>query len=318
MDAGKRPAFQDDHAAPLIQILTWLFLAFSTLSIVAHFATKKAMSRPLARGDFILLAALILAVGQAATFLCPAGQAIGNSETDLEEETIMRAWKAMYSGDILSILAIIAAKSSLLIPFLSVTPDLLHQRMMYTTCAVTMLWGFSAVLLIAFQCPAPQRWEITNPRCMDIRAVRTYNAIMNIITDLALAIVPTLMVMPLQLESDRRLTLLVGFWCRISVVIASAVQIGFIRTLPFTSTNLLNCIWRVVVCGQVVQVTSIMSSTIPFLKPFLLSLESGFLSAGNVARTIASIMWGHSPVYLVRRRWVDLVNSIENRTHALV
>ena len=38
---------------------------------------------------------------------------------------------------------------------------------------------------------------------------------MNIVTDLALAIVPTLMVLPLQIDSDRRLTLLIGFWCRI-------------------------------------------------------------------------------------------------------
>lgn len=59
MDAGKRPAFDDGHAAPLIQILTWLFLAFSSLSIIAHFATKKAMSRPTTRGDLILLAALV-------------------------------------------------------------------------------------------------------------------------------------------------------------------------------------------------------------------------------------------------------------------
>ena len=59
MDAGKRPAFDDGHAAPLIQILTWLFLAFSSLSILAHFATKKVMSRPTTKGDLILLAALV-------------------------------------------------------------------------------------------------------------------------------------------------------------------------------------------------------------------------------------------------------------------
>lgn len=59
MDAGKRPAFHDSHAAPLIQILAWLFLAFSTLAVVAQFATKKAMSRRLVAADFVLLAALV-------------------------------------------------------------------------------------------------------------------------------------------------------------------------------------------------------------------------------------------------------------------
>lgn len=72
-----------------------------------------------------------------------------------------------------------------------------------------------------------------------------------------------------------------------SVVAASAVQIGYIRALPI-GNDLLNSIWRVVICGQVVQVTSIMSSIILFLKPFLLSLESGFLSANKVTRSTTS------------------------------
>jgi hypothetical protein len=71
---------------------------------------------------------------------------------------------------------------------------------------------------------------------------------MNIVTDLALATVPTLMTLPLQIDSGRRLTLLTGFWCRImythpdwisymdmianavvcSVFVASVVRIGYL------------------------------------------------------------------------------------------
>jgi hypothetical protein len=71
------------------------------------------------------------------------------------------------------------------------------------------------------------------------------------------------------------------------VVIASAVRIVYIRALT-SYTDLLNSIWRIVVCGQVIQVTSIMTATIPFLKPFLTSLESSFLSANTASRTATS------------------------------
>lgn len=141
------------------------------------------------------------------------------------------------------------------------------------------------------------------------RAIRTYNALMNIITDLALATITTLMVLPLQITSERRDTLLLGFWCRIvyvnslksvdlvaedpyRVVIASATQVVYIQALN-SYTNLLNTIWRVVVCGQVVQVTSIMTATVPFLKPFLTSLESDFIGANAATRTATS---GHDTV----------------------
>jgi hypothetical protein len=145
---------------------------------------------------------------------------------------------------------------------------------------------------------------------------------MNIVTDLALATIPTLMILPLQIDSGRRLTLLTGFWCRImytrsdwsidqemianavvrSVIVASAVQIGYLCALP-TSEDLLNSIWRVVVCGKVIQVTSIKTSTIPFLKPFLVSLESGFLGASKVTRSTASAFdsrgdAGHPLIYI--------------------
>ena len=73
-----------------------------------------------------------------------------------------------------------------------------------------------------------------------------------------------------------------------SVVIASAVQIVYIRALT-SYTDLLNAIWRIVVCGQVVQVTSIMTATVPFLKPFLTSLESGFIGANTASRTATSV-----------------------------
>ncbi|KAI4604815.1 hypothetical protein J4E83_010966 [Alternaria metachromatica] len=233
MDAGKRPAFHEGHAAPLIQILAWLFLAFSILAVVAQFATKKAMSKRFVEADFVLLVALVFAAGQASTLLSPAGQPIGNLQSGLEPDQIDGAWKALFSSEILSVLAIVAAKGSLLVSLTSVTPVDTHRRMMRATGVLTVLWGLSAVFLIAFQCPSPQRWDITDPRCMDLvsliiciswykavakpiqRAVRTYNAVMNIVTDLALAGVPTLMVLPLQITPEKRFTLITGFCSRI-------------------------------------------------------------------------------------------------------
>jgi hypothetical protein len=59
MNPRKRPAFHEGHAAPLIQILAWLFLSFSLSAVVAQFATKKAMSKQFVGADLILLAALV-------------------------------------------------------------------------------------------------------------------------------------------------------------------------------------------------------------------------------------------------------------------
>lgn len=67
-----------------------------------------------------------------------------------------------------SLLTLVGAKGSLLVPFMAITPVLKHRRMMHVVCAVTVLWGLSGVLMIALQCPSPERWDIENPSCMDI------------------------------------------------------------------------------------------------------------------------------------------------------
>ena len=48
-----------------------------------------------------------------------------------------------------------------------------------------------------------------------IISFRTYNAVMNIVTDLALGVVPALIILPLQTDSNKWFTLLIGFWYRI-------------------------------------------------------------------------------------------------------
>jgi hypothetical protein len=47
---------------------------------------------------------------------------------------------------------------------------------------------------------------------------------MNILTDLALAAVPTLIVSPLQVTRGRRVTLMAGFWARIVYVSFAPIQ----------------------------------------------------------------------------------------------
>ncbi|KAL7780247.1 hypothetical protein CFE70_010269 [Pyrenophora teres f. teres 0-1] len=179
VNAGRPLAFNEEHASPLIQILTGLFLSFSISAVVAQFATKTAMSKRLIGADYVLLGAL-----------------------------------ALYSAEILSVLSLVAAKGSLLILLDAATPFTTHRRMLYGTSAITVFWGLSAVFLITFQCPSPHRSNITNPQCINIRAVRIFIASMNVVTDLALAIVPTIMVLPLQLSPEKRLTLLIAVWSR--------------------------------------------------------------------------------------------------------
>jgi hypothetical protein len=71
------------------------------------------------------------------------------------------------------VLTLVAAKGSLLVPLTSIPTSAMHQRLMLGTGIIIVLWGLSAALLIAFQCPPPRRWYIANPQCIDFVSVHT-------------------------------------------------------------------------------------------------------------------------------------------------
>jgi hypothetical protein len=66
-----------------------------------------------------------------------------------------------------------------------------------------------------------------------------------------------------------------------SVVAAAIIEIVYVRRLVYDE-NFLNNVWPTVMLMGIVQVASIMTACIPFLKPFLMSLESGFLRADHI------------------------------------
>ncbi|TGO15909.1 hypothetical protein BTUL_0034g00310 [Botrytis tulipae] len=303
------PKIDGSHVAPVIQILAWLLLTFSILALAAQFLTKLAISRPFEVSDALLFAALVFYVGQTSTLLSPAGQVIGNSPVELSEETINRALKALYSIEILSMFTLVLVKSSVFAALWSITPVSWHRIMIYTASAVTVAWGMTSVFAVAFQCPSPQRWNVIDHACIDIvshrfssmevkaeltlykRAVKIYISVMNILTDLALVVLPTIIVLPVQMPWGKRITILSAFWLRLMVVAASVIQIVYIRRLLINDL-FLNNIWQTVVCQMVVQSTGIMAACVIFLKPFLMSLESGFLRADDINRRTAAGIYG--------------------------
>lgn len=113
--------------------------------------------------------------------------------------------------------------------------------------------------------------------------------------------IPTIIIIPVHLTWGKRFTLLGGFWFRVgyaklaqaprtqditnlaSVIGATVAQLVYLQRLVL-DTEYLSTVWQLLICEEVVYTTSIITTCIPFLKPFLLSLESGFLRADDENR----------------------------------
>ncbi|KAI0018011.1 hypothetical protein F4780DRAFT_752837 [Xylariomycetidae sp. FL0641] len=286
-----RPVIDQSHNAPVVQVIAWLMLIFSILSFVAHSLTKVFLGRRLTTPDSVLAFGVVLAIAETSTLLS-LGRNVGNSPEGLTEQEVDNALKALYVGNIISVAALAAIKSSVLLPLLAVTPIDRHRVAIYATITATIVWGIGAAFSFAFQCPAPERWRVADRKCIDIRTFQTWVASVDMALDLAVVIIPTSIILPVKMPWGDRFAIVGGFWFRVLTIAATAVQLYFLQQLIFDDTYL-KTVWPSTILKEVVQATSIMTACIPFLKPFLVRLETGFLQADDIARTTSSnTVWG--------------------------
>lgn len=79
-----------------------------------------------------------------------------------------------------------------------------------------------------------------------------------------------------------------------TILIASAIaQLVFLHRKAAT-TDLTYRLWPVVVCNQLVQNIGIVTSCVPYIKPFFESLESGMIRTDDLRRRGDSIAYGYN------------------------
>ncbi|WEW55539.1 hypothetical protein PRK78_000970 [Emydomyces testavorans] len=84
----------------------------------------------------------------------------------------------------------------------------------------------------------------------------------------------------IQTSTHRKITIASVFGTRLSVVAAVVLQLYFFNQVRDTKNATFDY-WRMSVCTQIIQSLAVVTACIPFLKPFLDSLESGLLRADD-------------------------------------
>lgn len=88
---------------------------------------------------------------------------------------------------------------------------------LYTICAVSSIWAICAVVVTAMQC-GPDRWALgptDNNSCIDQYAAKLGLGLIDIATDIALAVLPGIMMLSVQVSWPKRATVASMFGLRI-------------------------------------------------------------------------------------------------------
>jgi len=163
------------------------------------------------------------------------------------------------------------------------TPDALCRRLCLCLGVLIVLWTFIAILADVFQCSLPNPWMIIGNQCIDRDAFWMAFFILECVFNALLIALPFGILWGLQVGRWQKIALWCCFGSRISVIAAVIVQlITFNRA--YGSLDFLRNLWPSAVTAEVVLCLSIIIPCVPYLRPFLESLDSGYLRHDGIRR----------------------------------
>ena len=235
--------------------------------------------------------AQVTGIAQTAAIHVSASNGLGRHIHTLSYHSYEIFAKAYYASDLLFIVTIYLAKVSLVVFIMRLTPS--HNILYFCYGFITTLtmWMLASVFSLAFQCSLPQPWDSMQlhlATCeVSIAGLYYSNGAVDVLSDIVIIFTPTLIVWNVQISRAQRFTVIGVFGSRLAVCTCSALLLAsvpeFIKSSDRSWEAVTPQIWR-----QVVQCLSIITACIPCLRPFLASLESGFIDSsmrGVVGKT---------------------------------
>lgn len=124
--------------------------------------------------------------------------------------------QSMYSARILALFVLACAKISVCLLIQQINNQGLFSKVNIGLACIIVGWTISGVMATIFECPMPEPWLATSPeQCPRIGKIYVYNGVMNILTDIALCVLPVFMMWDVQTTWERKTIVMALFGTRI-------------------------------------------------------------------------------------------------------
>ncbi|KAK5133798.1 hypothetical protein LTR08_007227 [Meristemomyces frigidus] len=283
MDALSKPFAQlsDSDHGPLIIVATYIFLTTSCLAMCVKIWTRLSTAGTLVATDWLMLAGIVLAVAQASTLTIAVENGLGQRASDLGAEQLEEVSKALYATNILTILVLAAAKSSIVLLIVSVQPFRPVVLSCYILLAIIASWCVAGSFALAFQCHSSKPWTLgggDTDTCVDQFALQVGLGVVDIITDLAIVALAFFMMRGVQTNRQRKWMVIALFGLRISIPPFTICALVTYRAYYYSQPQ--DRTWHAVapvIWTQVMLSMSIITSCIPSIKRFFIDVQSGLM-----------------------------------------
>lgn len=229
---------------PVTSAVSLAFLIVSTVFVAARFFTRTVLVRSIKQDDWWILAAWVLSAGFTSAICVGVSNGLGKHMVDIPVDMRDILRRSEYAFSVLYNPCLMLTKTSIIVFYLSVMSkdvDKVFKWLNWITLAIVNIGGLSLTFLSICQCsPVSAGYVYPTPNgstCTDIVSLYLSSAPVNIITDLALLILPMPILTGMRLPKKQKIILVVTFGFGGFVAVVDVVRIAYLQTAALDRFN---------------------------------------------------------------------------------
>ncbi|KAE8453898.1 hypothetical protein EG329_007674 [Mollisiaceae sp. DMI_Dod_QoI] len=215
-------------------VVTTTTFTLATIFVVARLVSRFGILRSRTADDWVMILAWFIAFGLSFSIDYGAARGLGRHDIDIPDSWLAPLRRSEYAFTILYNPALMATKTSILIFYLRMSKNTqsILRIASYVTLAVVNIAGVVLTFLNAFQCSpvaAAYNPSETANQCISITTLYLCSAPVNIITDLAILVLPIPVLTGMRLPQRQKTILVFTFALGIFVTIVDVVRIYYLQ-----------------------------------------------------------------------------------------
>ncbi|KAJ5102120.1 hypothetical protein NUU61_004342 [Penicillium alfredii] len=197
----------NDDQRPMLWGVNSLFIAIATLGVVGRVAARLLKKLPFGLDDWAICVALAWDWALYGIFTRCAKVGLGKHRDAVGEANVAAFQKLLYFFQLFYILGPPTIKLSLLFLYRRIFTSPKFLRIIYGLGALIAVWLIVSVFLAIFDCVPIHSFWTGGGKCLDFKKFGIGYAIVNIVTDIAVWLLPIPMIWDVQLRVGQKIAL---------------------------------------------------------------------------------------------------------------
>ncbi|RSH94150.1 hypothetical protein EHS25_003953 [Saitozyma podzolica] len=203
----------------------------ATLFVVLRLISKWGVTRKSNADVYVIIVGWVFAVGLSVSIMIGTRLGLGAPDSEIRPEWFTQLKQCTYAFTVLYNPAIMATKTAILILYYRIAPA--HLFLRYASLFVMTVINTAGVVLTflyIFQCrPVTAAFSLTGGTCIDIVALYLSSIPINVLTDLAILLLPLPILTSLRMEFREKVILVATFIVGGFVTIVDVVRIVYLQ-----------------------------------------------------------------------------------------